>query len=896
MTETDGYWNYELTQIDGGQYAIITAYTGTSQYITVPRMVGGYPVIQLGAGGNNSDAKVFSEGITCLTIPSNVKRIGSFACYGALINNSRLAYLRIEGDVEHIGADAFNSCTCLKEITFCSATPCTDIGERAFSLGSPALGTAICTIYSPNNWAQDVIPGDIYGELTFEAIPSNLLYNPIPKLRYSYAEGTIPDFSVDFALDFGDGIIRLTVGEQEFTLTTSDFDEEIMASEGPVAPSVVMAYLYAGNTGLLAMSEGIGYLSLGEGQTLNVEGGGSSGRIACESGVITLSLTPPYGQTVEITDITPEWCYYPDPDGEYGWYDFTSSEEGPYVLDTPLCPGALYVDDLTDSVYIFYQDSAFSFSGEALPTPITIDKTVTDNRLTDFHWEAGGSTYPLGAYIAPISIPRSAELPPLEIPIAYDPATRRISVPKGYDMYGGATTDVNSVKLVFSGIVPAGENFIARVDFGVPVKVSDHVIDHPFILLEQNGDNFEAIIPNAALLGAKDTKKLPVQLVLANDSQVITSRNRIVLEVAVGIDSTIPGSDLPEYEFPEWPMPTGTTYTEDVHTVSLTYDPSTRTLTIPRDGDYGGATIDTNSVRINVSGIVPTGNDFAARIDYAAPIKIDEGTVIKPFTVLEQVGGVFTAMVPQAVLMAAKETKKLPIQLVTRHDDVQINSRNTIILEITRAINALDSVVSVYEPFVMYRNDTWAWNPNIPYDVGSVVTYEGDIYVAKQKSIGQTPFAGSEYWEHGDVAIELNGEFVSDPSLYAPVTSGTYGQLLISNGENSAPQWMGMGDRGEVLTSQGGSNPPKWQKTSKAYTFTSTAGADMTINHNLDSKYISCTFYDDDYNVIYPAYSVSRNSVTIRMNTSETVHMLIQRGTSQAQNTTPEVNSFEVIK
>ena len=97
-----------------------------------------------------------------------------------------------------------------------------------------------------------------------------------------------------------------------------------------------------------------------------------------------------------------------------------------------------------------------------------------------------------------------------------------------------------------------------------------------------------------------------------------------------------------------------------------------------------------------------------------------------------------------------------------------------------------------------------------------------------------------------------------------------------------------MGDRGEVLTSQGGSNPPKWQKTSKAYTFTSTAGADMTINHNLDSKYISCTFYDDDYNVIYPAYSVSRNSVTIRMNTSETVHMLIQRGTSQAQNTTPE--------
>ena len=564
---------------------------------------------------------------------------------------------------------------------------------------------------------------------------------------------------------------------------------------------------------------------------------------------------------------------------------------GLYVDESPICPGCLYSDYTLNQMILFYQDCYMSL-GDPLAEPPTLVKTVVDDVMTDVHWTSDGDVYPTGVYLAPLSLPGNApvELPPLEIPITYTPSTRRISVPKGYDMYGGATTDVNSVKLVFSGIVPAGENFIARVDFGVPVKVSDHVIDHPFILLEKEGNNYTALIPNAALLAAKDTKKLPIQLILANDSQVINSRNTVVLEVAVGIDSAIPGSDLPAYEFPEWPMPTGNTYTEEVHTVEMTYDPVTRTLAVPSKEMYGGATIDTNSVRINVTGIVPTGNDFKARIDYAAPIRINESTVIKPFTVLEQIGNTFTAMVPQAVLMAAKETKKLPIQLVTRHDDVQINSRNAIVLEITRAINALESVESAYEPFVMYRNDTWAWNPNIPYDVGSVVTYEGDIYVATQQSTGQTPFAGSEYWEHGGGGtIELNGEFVSDPSFYAPVTSGSYGQLLISDGENSAPQWMGMGDRGEVLTSQGGSNPPKWQKTSKAYTFTSTAGADMTINHNLDSKFISCTFYDSDYNVIYPAYAVSRNSVTIRMNTSETVHMLIQRGTSQAQNTTPEV-------
>jgi len=346
------------------------------------------------------------------------------------------------------------------------------------------------------------------------------------------------------------------------------------------------------------------------------------------------------------------------------------------------------------------------------------------------------------------------------IQVTYDPTTRRMSL-TGRDNYGGATTDVNSVSIEFSGIVPEGTNFIARVDFAVPVKKDDYTIEHPFILLEQDNDTWSAVIPNAVLMAAKDTKKLPFQLVLANDSQVINSRNAITLDITPGIDSLIPGSDLPEYEAPEWPLPEEITYTEeDVYVIEATYDPATRTLTTPSRDMYGGATIDTRSVRINVSGIVPTGVDFSARLDFAAPIRVGEDVVVKPFVVLEQINNTWCAIIPQAILMAAKETKKLPFQLVTRHGDTIINSRNAIVLEITRAINAMESVESAYTPYVMYRNDTWEWIEDFTYGAGSVVVYNGEMYTSlSDDNLGYQPDENPEKWSllSGIESVTLGG-------------------------------------------------------------------------------------------------------------------------------------------
>lgn len=336
------------------------------------------------------------------------------------------------------------------------------------------------------------------------------------------------------------------------------------------------------------------------------------------------------------------------------------------------------------------------------------------------------------------------------IRVVYDPTTRRISLAQGTDSYGGATTDVDSVNIIVTGIVPEGEGFAARVDFAVFVKDPvRHTVFHPYAVLVPDDETitesteWTAVIPNTALRATEETHKLPIQLVLTNDTpQVINSRNTLVLETTRGIDAKT--GEMPKYEIPEWPTPTGIATVEEVHTVDLTYDPITRTLSLTGTDTYGGATIDTNSVMVNILGI---SSEYDARLDFATAVRMDNDTVVRPFVVLDRLDSVFRAMIPQPVLMSTRDTKKLPFQLVLRHGDTIINSRNTIVLEVTRAINAMENVEEIYGPYVMYRNDTWEWIEDFTYDTGAVVVYNGEMYTSLiDDNLGLTPSEHSEVW------------------------------------------------------------------------------------------------------------------------------------------------------
>lgn len=335
------------------------------------------------------------------------------------------------------------------------------------------------------------------------------------------------------------------------------------------------------------------------------------------------------------------------------------------------------------------------------------------------------------------------------IRVTYDPTTRRISL-VGKDNYGGATTDDNSVNIIVTGIVPDGENFKARIDFGVQVRTDDHIYNHPFVLLEQDNGEWSCVIPNPILRAAGQARcRLPIQLVTANDDYVINSRNTITLEVTQAVDGEDDGSEIPPYDVPEWTIPDNpTVWEEDVHIVEVVYDPDTREMRVANEkSKYGGATIDCRSVAIQVTGITSIGEDFSVRADFAMPVKTAEGVFVRPFVVMEQINNAWRCMVPQPVLMAAKEQKKLPFQLVMRHGDTIINTRNAITLEITRAINAMESIQEAYGPYIMYRNDTWEWLPDFTYDKGAVVVYNGEMYTSlSDDNLGNQPDTHPDDW------------------------------------------------------------------------------------------------------------------------------------------------------
>ena len=399
------------------------------------------------------------------------------------------------------------------------------------------------------------------------------------------------------------------------------------------------------------------------------------------------------------------------------------------------------------------------------------------------------------------------------IEVVYDPTTRRISLTQNTDKYGGATTDDNSVAIRVHGIEPEGDNFRARVDFNVQVMTNAHTYQHPYVELTQEYEEqqtrglssssspWSGVIPGAVLAATEQTRnKLQFQLLLASDDCVINSRNTITLEVTQAISAQ--SDDLPMPELPDWEIPDGQIpeYV-DLHTVELEYDPDTRELSfVDEKSKYGGSTIDTNSVAIMVTlaGAQQTtrgGNSlFKARIDFAVPVIVESGIAVKPFIPLRPVGNAFIAMVPQPVLMAAKELKKLPLQLVIREGDAIINSRNTITLDITRAINTLQTINNVYAPDLMFRDDTWEWAEDYTYSIGSVVVYDGAIYISlADDNLGNNP-AETEgtYWTiPASAAIQLNGQTTSltnDTSIYAPSTAGATGQILISNGSGE-PTW-----------------------------------------------------------------------------------------------------------
>jgi hypothetical protein len=70
-------------------------------------------------------------------------------------------------------------------------------------------------------------------------------------------------------------------------------------------------------------------------------------------------------------------------------------------------------------------------------------------------------------------------------------------------------------------------------------------------------------------------------------------------------------------------------------------------------------------------------------------------------------------------------------------------------LDITRAIDADGAATETYKPYIMLRDESWAWMENFTYKVGSIVSHKGEMFVSLTDSnLGNdpVPYEDTEFW------------------------------------------------------------------------------------------------------------------------------------------------------
>ena len=102
---------------------------------------------------------------------------------------------------------------------------------------------------------------------------------------------------------------------------------------------------------------------------------------------------------------------------------------------------------------------------------------------------------------------------------------------------------------------------------------------------------------------------------------------------------------------------------------------------------------------------------------------------------------------------------------------------------------------------VVIAIDSYGYCFNVIYYDASVIWFQGQIAMSSYSLTFSTSYMGFQifsddtynWYSEGFSAmqgLQLNGAETDTPSFYAPTTSGTSGQVLKSNGSNSAPTWI----------------------------------------------------------------------------------------------------------
>ena len=208
LGEQSGDWTYYVAN----NQATITLYTGTGGALTIPSLVNGIPVVQVGNGQLSLSGNMENNTITSITIPNSVTSIGNFAFggltglrnlivgnsvtsigYGAFSDLRSLTSITLSDSMTSIGASALQNCVSLTSITIpnsvtsiensafygCTGLTTLTIPTSVTSIGSSALYgcTSLTSLTMPDRFIAQVAQIGVSGQVATDYLVNALANN-----------------------------------------------------------------------------------------------------------------------------------------------------------------------------------------------------------------------------------------------------------------------------------------------------------------------------------------------------------------------------------------------------------------------------------------------------------------------------------------------------------------------------------------------------------------------------------------------------------------------------------------------------------------------------------------------------------------------------------------------
>lgn len=196
-----------------------------------------------------------------------------------------------------------------------------------------------------------------------------------------------------------------------------------------------------------------------------------------------------------------------------------------------------------------------------------------------------------------------------------------------------------------------------------------------------------------------------------------------------------------------------------MRTITLVFDNSTNRLFT--DASDAGSTVDSGVTTLHVEPVENCVMDLV----FGVMLRSEGKLLGYPFSRLDQNGDA----VLYSDVLSACTGGSLPVSLRLTYPDGTVRSSGQCILSVTAVPDPSAMTTPSYKDVIMTRNSSYEWVDTWKYPGGSIVVYDGVLWVASKESKGEIPGTGSA-WSNisvGQKPIETFDVFLPPGSLWS---------------------------------------------------------------------------------------------------------------------------------